>query len=76
MQFTMAPMNLCLPNKPVELIHTGTWTAKALGELKKGINHRIAATTEPVKFTRVPNQSELSLSGRRFLRSRVHEQHD
>ncbi|HYK40459.1 MAG TPA: 3-phosphoserine/phosphohydroxythreonine transaminase [Candidatus Eremiobacteraceae bacterium] len=62
MQFTMAPMNLCLPNKPVDLIHTGTWTAKALGELKKGINHRIAGTTEAVKFTRVPGQSELSLS--------------
>ena len=62
MQFTMAPMNLCLPNKPVDLIHTGAWTAKALGELKKGIAHRIAGTTEPVKFTRVPGQSELSLS--------------
>jgi phosphoserine aminotransferase len=62
MQFTMAPMNLCLPNKPVDLIHTGTWTAKALGELKKGIAHRIAGTTEPVKFTRVPRKDELSLS--------------
>src|SRR6201987_2331172 len=50
MQFTMAPMNLCLPEKPVDLIHTGTRTAKALGELKKGIAHRIAGTTEPVKF--------------------------
>jgi len=62
MQFTMAPMNLCLLNKPVDLLHTGAWTAKALGELKKGIAHRIAGTTEPVKFTRVPSQSELSLS--------------
>lgn len=62
MQFTMAPMNLCLPNKPVDLIHTGAWTAKALGELKKGIAYRIAGTTEPAKFTRVPSQSELSLS--------------
>src|SRR4029077_9123969 len=62
MQFTMAPMNLCLPNKPVDLIHTGTWTAKALGELNKGIAHRIAAATEPVKVTRVPGQAELSLS--------------
>ena len=35
-QFTMAPMNLCLPGKPVDLLHTGTWTAKALGELKEG----------------------------------------
>jgi len=62
MQFTMAPMNLCLPNKPVDLIHTGTWTGKALGELKKGIAHRVAGTTEPVKFTRVPRKDELSLS--------------
>jgi phosphoserine aminotransferase len=61
-QFTLAPMNLCLPNKPVDLLHTGTWTAKALTELKKGIPHKIAATTEPVKFTRVPRKDEISLS--------------
>jgi phosphoserine aminotransferase len=62
MQFTMAPMNLCLPNKPVDLIHTGTWTAKALGELKKGILHTVAASTEAQKFTRVPTQDEIKLS--------------
>jgi phosphoserine aminotransferase len=62
MQFTMVPMNLCLPGKPVDLLHTGAWTAKALGELKKGILHNIAATTEPQKFTRVPKQSEIKLS--------------
>ena len=61
-QFTIAPMNLCLPGKPVDLLHTGTWTAKALTELKKGIAHRVAATTEPVKFTRVPRKDEISLS--------------
>jgi phosphoserine aminotransferase len=62
MQFTMAPMNLCLPGKPVDLIHTGTWTAKALGELKKGVLHHIAASTEAEKFTRLPRQDELRLS--------------
>jgi phosphoserine aminotransferase len=62
MQFTMVPMNLCLPGKPVDLLHTGAWTAKALGELKKGILHNLAATTEPQKFTRVPAQSEIKLS--------------
>ncbi len=36
-QFTIVPMNLCLPGKPVDLLHTGTWTAKALTELTKGI---------------------------------------
>ncbi len=62
MQFTMVPMNLCLPGKPVDLLHTGAWTAKALGELKKGILHNVAASTEPQKFTRVPTQSEIKLS--------------
>ena len=61
-QFTLAPMNLCIANKPVDLLHTGTWTAKALTELKKGIAHRVAATTEPVKFTRVPLKDEISFS--------------
>jgi phosphoserine aminotransferase len=61
-QFTLAPMNLCIPGKPVDLLHTGTWTAKALTELKKGVLHKVAATTEPVRFTRVPRKNEISLS--------------
>jgi phosphoserine aminotransferase len=62
LQFTMAPMNLCLPGKPVDLIHTGTWTAKALGELKKGIPHNVAASTEADKFARLPRKDEIKLS--------------
>lgn len=62
MQFTMAPMNLCLPGKPVDLIHTGTWTAKALGELKKGVLHNIAASTEAEKFIRLPRKDEIKFS--------------
>jgi phosphoserine aminotransferase len=62
MQFTMAPMNLCLPGKPVDVLHTGTWTAKAIGELKKGIPHNIAASTEQEKFTRLPRKEEIEFS--------------
>jgi phosphoserine aminotransferase len=62
MQFTMAPMNLCLPGKPVDLIHTGAWTAKALGELQKGILHHIAASTEGEKFVRLPRKDEIKFS--------------
>jgi len=62
MQFTMVPMNLCLPEKPVDVLHTGAWTAKAIGELKKGIPHHIAASTEDEKFTRVPRAEEIRLS--------------
>ena len=62
MQFTMVPMNLCLPGKPVDVLHTGAWTAKAIGELKKGVLHNIAATTEAEKFIRVPRREEIHLS--------------
>jgi phosphoserine aminotransferase len=62
MQFTMAPMNLGLPGKPIDVLHTGTWTAKAIGELKKGILHNIAASTEAEKFARLPRLDEIKLS--------------
>jgi phosphoserine aminotransferase len=62
MQFTMAPMNLGLPGKPIDVLHTGTWTAKAIGELKKGILHNIAASTEAEKFARLPRPDEIKLS--------------
>src|SRR5260370_42319876 len=62
MQFTMVPLNLCLPGKPVDLLHTGTWTAKALGELKKGVLHTVAASTEGEKFARLPAKDEIKLA--------------
>ncbi len=62
MQFTMAPMNLCLPGKPVDVLHTGMWTAKAIGELKKGVLHNVAASTETEKFARLPRPNEIKFS--------------
>src|SRR4029077_17997517 len=62
MQFTMVPMNLCLPGKPVDVLHTGMWTAKAIGELKKGILHNIAASSESEKFVRLPRNDEIKFS--------------
>jgi len=62
MQFTMAPMNLALPGKPVDVLHTGTWTAKAILELKKGIPHNLAASTESDKFARLPRKTEMKFS--------------
>jgi len=62
LQFTMAPMNLCLPGKPVDVLHTGAWTAKAIAELKKGVPHHIAASTESEKFTRLPRKDEIHFS--------------
>jgi phosphoserine aminotransferase len=62
MQFSMAPMNLALPGKPVDVLHTGTWTAKAIGELKKGVLHNIAASTEAEKFSRLPRAEEIKIA--------------
>ena len=62
LQFSMVPMNLALAGKPVDVIHTGAWTAKAIGELKKGTSHNIAGSTEAEKFVRVPRQEELKFS--------------
>jgi phosphoserine aminotransferase len=62
MQFSMAPANLALAGKPIDVLHTGMWTAKAIGELKKGFAHHIAASTEAQKFTRVPRADEINFS--------------
>jgi phosphoserine aminotransferase len=62
LQFSMVPMNLALPGKPVDVLHTGAWTAKAIGELKKGVPHNIVASTEAEKFVRVPKNNEIRYS--------------
>lgn len=62
LQFGMAPMNLCLPGKPVDVLHTGAWTAKAIGELKKGFPYSVAASTESEKFARLPRLDEITFS--------------
>jgi phosphoserine aminotransferase len=62
LQFSMVPMNFCLPGKPADVLHTGVWTAKAIGELKKGFPCNIAASTEPEKFTRLPRPDEIKFS--------------
>ena len=62
MQFTMVPMNLYLAGKPVDVLHTGAWTAKAIAELKKSTPYRLAASTEADKFMRVPRKDEIALA--------------
>lgn len=62
MQFTMMPLNLHVDGKPVDVLHTGMWTAKAIAELKKSAPYRIAATSEPEKFTRIPRANEIDLA--------------
>jgi phosphoserine aminotransferase len=60
LQFAMVPMNLHVAGKPVDVLHTGAWTAKAIEELKKVAECRLAASGEAQKFSRLPKPSEIS----------------
>lgn len=55
-QFCMIPMNLALPDKPVDYINTGTWSAKAIKEAKiQGKDVRVIASSEDKDFSYLPS---------------------
>jgi phosphoserine aminotransferase len=55
-------MNLNIPGKAVDLLHTGMWTTKPLSELKKLATYRLAASSEPDKFMRIPPADQIHLA--------------
>jgi len=55
LQFSMIPMNLYLKGQPVEIIHSGSWTEKAIAEHKKLCEYHIVASSESEKFLRLPS---------------------
>jgi phosphoserine aminotransferase len=61
LQFSMVPMNLLPAGGKADYIVTGSWSKKAVKEAQKSGTVQIAATTEAENFTRVPDQSELTL---------------
>ena len=61
MQFSMVPMNLLPAGGKADYIVTGSWSKKALKEAQKMGAARVAGSTEPDNFTRVPQPSELDL---------------
>lgn len=62
LQFAMVPMNLCLEGRPVNLINTGSWTKKALKEIKKLHEVEISATTEEDNFLKLPSEDEIKIN--------------
>jgi len=62
LQFSMVPMNLLAPGTTADYIVTGDWGKKALKEAKKVGQTHVAASTEASNFTRIPAQSELTLT--------------
>ena len=62
LQFSMVPMNLCLEGKPVDVLHSGAWTEKAIKEIEKVAAYRLAASTEADKFRRLPQAEEIEFN--------------
>ena len=61
LQFAMVPLNLYLQGNPVDVIHTGVWTKKAIVEIEKVAACRLAASMEAKNFTRLPDLNEIEL---------------
>ncbi|MBF0109478.1 MAG: 3-phosphoserine/phosphohydroxythreonine transaminase [Magnetococcales bacterium] len=64
LQFAMVPMNLITDpqGETADYILTGSWSKKAMKEAKKIFSRiRVAASSEDVRFTRIPTQDELKL---------------
>jgi phosphoserine aminotransferase len=61
LQFSMVPMNILPPGGSADYIVTGSWAQKAVKEAKRVGTVKIAASTEPENFARVPAQAELTL---------------
>ena len=62
LQFSMVPLNLMGENGTADYAITGNFARIAAKEAQKYGTVRVAATSEPDKFTYVPRQEELSLS--------------
>lgn len=61
LQFSMLPMNLLGPEASADYVVTGVWGQKALVEARKVGRVRVAGSSEPDGFRRVPGAGELSL---------------
>jgi len=61
-QFSMVPLNLFTKSKKVDMIHTGTWTKKAIDEAKRYGTVNIIATSEDKNFSYIPKPDKSAFS--------------
>jgi phosphoserine aminotransferase len=61
-QFSMVPMNLLTAGATADYVDTGSWAEKAITEAKKVGIVNIAASTKDDSYSRVPAQSDLTLT--------------
>lgn len=62
LQFTMIPMNIMTLNRKCDIINTGIWTQKAIVEAEKIGTVHVAASSEGINFSRIPDKSEFNFS--------------
>jgi len=62
LQFSMVPMNLLAPGATADYLDSGSWAAKAIDEARKVGTVHVAGSTKSEKYSRIPAQSELSLT--------------
>ena len=55
-------MNLAHNNQPIDMIHTGSWTKKAIGELKKGYQCHVVASSEDDNFLKLPDLDQVTFN--------------
>jgi phosphoserine aminotransferase len=57
LQFCMIPMNLSIPDRPVDYINTGTWSTKAIKEAQiQAKDVRVIASSEDKGFSYIPKE--------------------
>lgn len=61
-QFSMVPLNLLTKSRKVDMIHTGTWTKKALDEAKRYGTVNIIASSEDKNFSYIPKPDKSTFS--------------
>ena len=62
LQFSMVPMNILPADGTADYINTGSWSEKAIKEAKRVGKVNVAGTTKADSYSRIPAQSELSLT--------------
>ena len=62
LQFSMVPMNLLKAGTTADYVDTGTWAVKAIKEARRVGTVNVTGSTKADKYTRIPAQSELTLT--------------
>lgn len=55
LQFYMAPLNLAIEGRTVDVIHTGHWSGKAITDIKRVSPCRVVASSEDSGFMHIPD---------------------